>query len=1149
MMGLGSLDYSGVGVGGGGGAAGGMTSPTTSNLSPLAPPFTIDLSNHNKSYGLDQESFAYLSSSHGNNNWLHLHPPTTATTTLSESFTNLNLEIESLTGYVPSTTTPTSNNNQNYSYGEHNKPYYFDSQTVGNLGGGGANGNTFVPIVSPNATSVANTAACNSFTHVHRSDKVFGKNLIREGLEPYYQPRFPLAGVRDKKSSPSVVIRKPDGSDIITVSGAPAPPEMAKSVHYTPNVSGLDYGTPTWGGFWNRAGEWEDQGSRKEHDGNFGWTEKVLTGSSTSKNSPFEETPLADGWTAACGEASGVSLGKTVEPLPGEYGINSLSAKFESSVEENVRTSVSNMPRHSLFSSSTYFPEISEPPFPVDPYTVSATKPWSQLSANNSSFNQSFSSLDDPQFYSSSAYFSVGPTSSAVGTIFSAPNKSAKSANVNPIERAGNTCFNSEDPRDYTPSSAYRKDPLIQLSVDLKESIADASSVKDEMDRTNHTSMNSSILQKDIMSNGGPILQNSWNQFFNGEHENQVNFNDASTVKPTVASVESSSDTFDRLNPPVDSPCWKGAPAFRSFPFTGKEVQDPQVFPINDGDDTASVSKSENGNPISKENEQEANGNISSSLQGLPLKARDRNGVQLSYGSEERNKEGFVASKAGEKVTVGRGLDTADPVGEGSDTSASKQRVLELDAGLLINAMHNLSELLLATCSTGVSTLREQDHEILQRITINLNTCALMKPGTMRSGPGLSFPQSMGSCSDKSLPDTRKGVVGGISQVTTKESCAHQNQCESQTVVKGGMSSTMCQELVSQFGDIGLEKDNDMIQRIKKHLKESRNDFDDDDDGGDDDDDDDDEEEVSLSRVQLYKNLWLEAEAAMCSMKYNARCASMKIEKEYRQQQEKDSCMTGKKPINVEERLSSKILGNQNSFEALSSPTKHKLSATTTQETSQTNTNNQVEDVEASVMARLHLLKCRVDNSSSMSTEGNQLQGVKDSLNTKTTTKESSNANTNDQVNDIEASVMARLNILKWRVDNSSCVSTDGNQPQEYTNNVANTETAKRTYSPDRASGTNVEIKAQPIQVVEQGFTKRSKLWPFVVVDETEDEISNLQGIKDVPYVGGLCVPGESIIQSYIPDRFGKRVSVGSYDSPSSSEWEHVLKDELTWQN
>ncbi|KAI3918312.1 hypothetical protein MKX01_041632 [Papaver californicum] len=1145
MMGLGSLDYNGgVGVGSGGGG-GGLTSPTTSNLSPLAPPFTIDLSNHNKPYGLDQESFAYLSypsSSHGNN-WLHLHPPTTAATTLSDSFTNPNLKIESLTGYVPSTTNATTNNSHNYSYGQHNKPYYCDSQTIGNLGGGG---DTFVPIGSPSATSVTTTATCNSFSHVQRSDKVVSKSLIREGLEPYYQPRFPLAGIGDKKSSPSVVIRKPDGSDIITMSGAPAPPEMSKPVHYTPNVSGLGYGTPSWGGFWNRAGEWEDQGSRKEHDRNFGWTEKVLTGSSTSKNLPFE-TPLADGWTAACGEGSGVSLGKTAEPLPGVYDINTLSVKFASSAEENVRTSISNMPRHSLFSSSPFFPEISEPPFPVEPYTLSSAKPWGQLSANNSSFNQSFSSLDDPKFYPSNAYFSAGPTSSAVGTIFSAPNKSIKSANVNPIERVGNTCFDSEDRRDNTPSSTYRKDPLIQLSVDRKESIADTSSLKDERDRTNHTLMNSSTLGKDIISNGGPVLQNSWNQFFNGGQENQLNFNDTSTVKPAAASVaagsvESSSDTFDRLDPPVDSPCWKGAPAFRSFPFTDKEVQDPQISPVNDGDETASISQPENGNAISKENEQE-DGKILSSLQGLPLKVRDRTSVRLSYGSKGCNKDCFLASKAEEKVIVGRGLDTAVPVGEGSDTSASKQRVLELDAGLLINAMHNLSELLLAICSSGVSALEEHDHGILQRITSNLNTCALMKPGTTRSGPGLSFPQSMSSCSEKSVPDSRKGVVGGISQVTTKESCAHRNQCESQTVVKGWMSSTMCQGLVSQFGDTGFEKDNDMIQRIKKHLKESKDNFD------DDDDEEEEEEEASLSRVQIYKNLWLEAEAAMCSMKYNARCASMKIEKEYSQQQEKDSCMTGKKPINVEERMSSKILGDQNSFEALSPSTKHKLSAATTQEKSQTNTNNQVEDIEASVMARLHLLKCRVDISSSMSTEGNQLQGVEDGLDTKTTVKEASKANTNDQVNDIEASVMARLNILKCRVDNSSCMSTEGNQPQEYTSDVANTETAKRTYSPDGASGANVDTEAQPIQVVEQGFTKRSKLWPFIVVDETEDEISDLQGVKDVPYVGSLCVPGESIIQSYIPDKFGNRVSVGSYDSPSSSEWEHVLKDELTWQN
>ncbi|MCL7051111.1 hypothetical protein MKW94_020482 [Papaver nudicaule] len=1175
MMGLGSLDYSGGGVGGGGGGGGGggFTSPATSNLSPLAPPFTIDLSNHNnKPYGLDQESFAYLpypssSSSHGNNNnWLHLHPPTTATPTLSESFTNPSLE------YIPSTSnTSTTNNNYNFSY---NKPFYFDAQTIGNLNGdggsGGGGGNAFVPIVSPNATSVTTTATCNSFSQVQPSYKA--------RVRPY-EPR-----VGDRKSSPSVVIRKPDGSDVKTMSGVAAPSEMSKPVHYdAPNGSGLGYRTPTWGGFWNRAGEWEEQGGRKEHD-YFGWTEKVLTGSSTFKNTPFEETPLADGWTAARGEVSGVSLGKTVEPLLGEYDANSLNAKFASSAEENARMSISKMASHSLFSSSAFYPEISEMPFPVEPYTGSAVKPWSQLSANNSSFNQSFSSLDDPKFYPSNAYYSAGPTSSTVGTISSPPKKPIKSANMNPIERAGSKCFNAEDLRDCTLSSAYQKDPFIQLSFDRKE-IADTSSVNDDMVRTNHTVTSSSTSRKDIISNGGPILQNSWNQFFNGEQGNKFSCNDASTVKPVAASVaaesvESSSDTFDRFNPPVDSPCWKGAPAFRSFPFT------------SDGDDTAAVSQSENGNPISKENEQEANGNMASSFAGPPLEVTDRNSVRPSCGSEEPNKECFVASKAEEKITIGRGLDSADPVGEGSNTSASKQRMPELDAGLLINAMHNLSELLLATCLNGASTLKEQDHEILQRITSNLNTCALMKPGTMGSGPGSSFPQSMSPCS--SLPDPCKGVAGGMSQVTTEEACALQNLCESHTVLKGLMPSTMRQGLVPQFGNTGFEKDNDMIQRIKKHLKESRDDY----------DDDDEEEEVSLSRVQLYKNLWIEAEAAMCSMKYNARCANMKIEKEYRQHQEKDSCMTGKKSINVEEHLSP--IGDQNIFEALSPTTKHKLSTqTTTQETSPTNTNNQVEDVEASVMARLHLLKCRVDNSSSMTTEGNQLQGIKDSSNTKTTAKEASKSNTNDQVNDIEASVMARINILKCRVDNSSsmstegnqlqgikdslntkttakeacktnnndqvndseasvmarlnilkcrvdnlsCMSTEGSQPQGSTKDEANTETAKKTHSQGGVSGTNVEIKARPIQLVDQGVTKRSKLWPFIVVDETEDGISNLQGIQDVPYVGGLCVPDESIIQSYIPDKFGRRVSAGSYDSPSSSEWEHVLKDELTWQN
>ncbi|OVA03004.1 hypothetical protein BVC80_8797g20 [Macleaya cordata] len=1202
MMGFGSLDY-----GGGGGVGGSSSSSSTSNLSPLAPPFTIDSSHlkpKSKPYRLDQfavedpYAFSSYSSSHGNN-WLHLHPPPTSS--LSDSFSNPNLEFDSICapGLVP------SSSSSSYSYGQHNKPYYLDAPSIGNLGGGT---NNIMPILSPPAASVSTTSSC--FPHVQHSEKAANNFMNEVGLDPYYpQTQYPPAGIGDKKSSPSVVIKKPDGSDILTLSGVAAPFEMSNPVHYIQGYSGLDY-TSSWGGFWNRTSEWEEQGSRKEPEGSLGWTEKVVAGSSTNKSLLKEGAPTGDCLTS-CGEASGVLLGKSVESLAGKYHIGQrdtdlLNAKCSSSLEENARASLCNMSRQSMFSSSSVFPEDAKMPYREEPYRGS----WTPLNANNNSFNRGFSPLDscigDPTVFYPSTAFSLGATSKSptIGKSFSAPKKSSTSANVNFISRVGNVFDNNEDLAGYTTSTSNIKDPLIQLSAERRESIADISSINNEMGRIDPIFMNSSPMRKDIPSNHSPIVDNSWNHVFNRkqEHEvNQFNFCDTSTLTPVDAAatagagdpVESSLETFDQFNPAVDSPCWKGAPAFRFSPFAGKEagtpqllvkelagcnglkIQGPQVFPIND-DDTVAISSPEHENSVSNKNAHAGDGNLSSSSPKPSLKVSNRNGVQFSYGSQEpikgcflpgvsqcssnlkpfqmmqlSNEEDtvtFTGQLASECRVADSGIDAkngSSPVpinakqhittspssgvdatidhtelfGEGSDISA-KKLAPKVDARLLINAMHNLSELLLASCSNGVDVLEEQDHEILQRVTSNLHSCASVKVGLMRP-----------------VPDPHKEVAAGRTQVTREEASVIQSQFDNQTALKGRISSTSCseeqdmfQDFVSQIGDADFEKDDGMTQRIKKLLKETV-----------------DDEEVSLPKIQLYKNLWLEAEAALCSMKYNVRFASMKIEMEkYKLQQEKG------KPINVEEQSSSKVPCDQNCFDILSPNIKESLiTKISTQEASQSSTTNQEEDVEASLTARLHILKNRSS--------------------TNISTQEGSQPSTINQEKDVEDSVMARLQILKCRVDNSSSMCTEGKQPVGSANDGANAEALEKASSPGRLSVRNVGIKTRPTQVVDLGFAGRSKLWP-VSRDGSEDGASYVKNIRDVQHQSAnysegelvldedvpeqvmvkefrACIPDEPIIQSYISERMGKRLPAGGYDSPSSSDWEHVLKDELTWQN
>ncbi|XP_042486274.1 uncharacterized protein LOC122066501 isoform X2 [Macadamia integrifolia] len=70
----------------------------------------------------------------------------------------------------------------------------------------------------------------------------------------------------------------------------------------------------------------------------------------------------------------------------------------------------------------------------------------------------------------------------------------------------------------------------------------------------------------------------------------------------------------------------------------------------------------------------------------------------------------------------------------------------KIDIQLLLNAMDNLSEFLLSSCSNDVEALKEQDREVICRVVNNLDACLSKKVGLMRSMPQIQFPESSTCC-------------------------------------------------------------------------------------------------------------------------------------------------------------------------------------------------------------------------------------------------------------------------------------------------------------------------------------------------------------------------------------------------------------------
>ncbi|KAF1865353.1 hypothetical protein Lal_00004727 [Lupinus albus] len=385
------------------------------------------------------------------------------------------------------------------------------------------------------------------------------------------------------------------------------------------------------------------------------------------------------------------------------------------------------------------------------------------------------------------------------------------------------------------------------------------------------------------------------------------------------------------------------------------------------------------------------------------------------------------------------------------EKSAGEVSTEKLNVQMLVDTMHNLSELLLCHCLNDAHEMKERDHNVLKNVINNLNACALKKSEQIILARECLSPK----------PETSRGAGEAyeIQQKSTlekprltkigPESCKveHENLLDQEANNLHLRSENPNPKLSDSFSSrdkTEIEKEDKMTKALKKILSENFHD-----------------DEEADSQTLLYKNLWLEAEAALCSVSYKARYNQMKIEMENHSHKQKDTEEKSNPEVvpNLSENSATKVHidPNHDSFvqelhefntnflncinDLQSSADMDKPNAMTPEvkDTQDLNssihnstipwTDKEVEEDDASVIARFRVLKARAEKSCINTSNLEEPSDIADKLAPRERDNQI-NLNQDPPIPgknkvDYETSVMARFHILKSRVEDSSTISSE----------------------------------------------------------------------------------------------------------------------------
>ncbi|KAJ6764693.1 hypothetical protein OIU74_023552 [Salix koriyanagi] len=536
------------------------------------------------------------------------------------------------------------------------------------------------------------------------------------------------------------------------------------------------------------------------------------------------------------------------------------------------------------------------------------------------------------------------------------------------------------------------------------------------------------------------------------------------------------------------------------------------------------------------------------------------------------------------------------PSSEGAPPQHTQTQVGEssskMHARTLVNTMHNLSELLLFYSSNDTCELKDEDFDDLKDVINNLDIFISKNSERKNSTQESLIHRQATSQSPGKLSEPYK----------------HFEDEKGHKIVSDERKEKLS-NLFPMRGAADTVNDDNLTQALKKVLAQNFP-----------------IKEESKSQILLYKNLWLEAEASLCLVNCTARFNRLKLEIE------KGSSQNVKAPVvpgnsMIMENLSrpkvssdmlpaedevspahnvpdSSILSrnshsddvmarvniirsrfdesnslNTSPVENLSSPevspdlNKVDKMAHDTKDSSKSNISFQDSIRGASshadnAMDRFRILKCRVDNSSSVNTstggvlasslvsldqnqvdklardtkdsiksytiqdspcqEGAAIQmmvskltdDTKDSMKADVTNQDSPMSSASSQAEVVEASV-----ILKHRDGNSSFLDMEEHQLESIDYGYMDLVRLARM-GKDGSKDRTLDVNMEP-------------LIPNYPADSTEDKST----VKEFR----LFINDDVETQPRLTNRFGDQTHAGWYDS-CSSDWEHVLKEELAGQ-
>ncbi|KAF8006714.1 hypothetical protein BT93_K0888 [Corymbia citriodora subsp. variegata] len=192
----------------------------------------------------------------------------------------------------------------------------------------------------------------------------------------------------------------------------------------------------------------------------------------------------------------------------------------------------------------------------------------------------------------------------------------------------------------------------------------------------------------------------------------------------------------------------------------------------------------------------------------------------------------------------------------------------KIDGQMLLSTLHNLSELLLYSCLSGACDLKERDTDVIQKVINNRCACSSKNVEQMTTQAEIQSSEEHMYKGFGASPDLDMSASVNMPPLASAGSVNIQGQIDNHCAFDKKRQHTgfdneveSSSELSYSTGNALINKDDAMTQAIKKILSENFQ-----------------VEDDSQPQIRLFKNLWLEAEATLCSMNYKARFNRMRIE-------------------------------------------------------------------------------------------------------------------------------------------------------------------------------------------------------------------------------------------------------------------------------